>query len=176
MLSFTQVYTVKTGLGVRGHNVRFYLRLVCPIAAVVDGGGHDDHDGGEKVARHVVVLLPWVFALENLHQHEVELDPLQAHPAEGSQEKEMQNPSDDGAANLQTIDSGEFIRDSITWQLLLLCSQVTLTSTKITRKTVQDQNRESREEGNDVKLWQLARAWVLSSKSDNIIIYWRYKL
>lgn len=94
--------------------MRFYLRLVCPIAAVVDGCGHDDHYGGEKVARHVVVLLPRVFTLKDLHQHEVELDSLQAHPAKRSQEKEMQNPSDDGAANLQTIDWGEFIRDSIT--------------------------------------------------------------
>lgn len=69
--------------------VMIHLRLVCPIAAVVDCSGDDDDYGGEKVAGHVVVFLPRVFTLKYFHHHEVELDALQTHPAKGSQEEEM---------------------------------------------------------------------------------------
>lgn len=77
-----------------------HSRFLRPVALVVDGRGDADHDGGEEVAGHVVVLLPGVFALEDLDQHEVELDPLETHPGEGGQKEEVENPRDDGAADL----------------------------------------------------------------------------
>lgn len=84
-------------------SVRFvqpYSRFLRPVALVVDGCGHADHNGGEEVTRHVVVLLPGVFALKDLDQHEVQLDPLETHPGEGSQEEEVEDPGDDGTPNL----------------------------------------------------------------------------
>lgn len=77
-----------------------HSRFLRPVALVVDGRGDADHNGGEEVTGHVVVLLPGVFALEDLHQHEVQLDPLETHPGEGSQEEEVEDPGDDGAPHL----------------------------------------------------------------------------
>lgn len=76
-------------------------RLLGPVALVVDGCRDADDDGGEEVAGHVVVLFPGVFALEYFYKHEVQLDPLKTHPGEGSQEEEVQDPRDDGAADLR---------------------------------------------------------------------------
>lgn len=86
---------------------KLHLRFLGPVAAVVDGRGDAHHDGGEEVTRHVVVLFPRVFALEDLHEHEVQLDPLETHPGEGSQEEEVQDPRDDGASNLCQNNSKE---------------------------------------------------------------------
>lgn len=78
-----------------------HLRFVSPVAPVVDSRGDADHDGREEVTRHVVVLFPRVLALEDLHQHEVQLDPLKTHPGEGGQEEEVEDPRDDGASDLR---------------------------------------------------------------------------
>lgn len=77
-----------------------HSRFLGPIALVVDCCGDGNHNGREEVTRHVVVLLPRVFALEDLHEHEVQLDPLETHPGEGCQEEEVEDPSNDGTSNL----------------------------------------------------------------------------
>lgn len=80
--------------------VQPHSRFLRPVALVVDGCGDADHNGGEEVTGHVVVLLPGVFTLKDLDQHEVQLDSLEAHPGEGSQEEEVEDPGDDGAPDL----------------------------------------------------------------------------
>lgn len=80
--------------------VQPHSRFLRPVALVVDGCGDADHNGREEVTGHVVVLLPGVFALKDLDQHEVQLDPLEAHPGEGSQEEEVEDPGDDGTTDL----------------------------------------------------------------------------
>lgn len=77
-----------------------HSRFLRPVALVVDGCGDADHNGREEVTGHVVVLLAGVFALKDLDQHEVQLDPLEAHPGEGSQEEEVEDPGDDGTTDL----------------------------------------------------------------------------
>lgn len=84
----------------RRHAGSGYSRFFGPIALVVDSCGDGNHNGREKVTRDVVVLLPRVFALEDLHEHEVQLDPLKTHPGEGCQEKEVEDPGNDGTSNL----------------------------------------------------------------------------
>lgn len=79
---------------------KLHSRFLCPIALVVDSCGDADHNGREEVTRDVVVLLSGVFALKDLHQHEVQLNPLETHPGERGQEEEVEDPSDDGAPNL----------------------------------------------------------------------------
>lgn len=79
---------------------KLHSRFLGPIALVVDSCGDADHNGREEVTRHVVVLLSGVFALKDLHQHEVQLNPLETHPGERGQEEEVEDPSDDGAPNL----------------------------------------------------------------------------
>ena len=78
-----------------------HLRLLSPVAAVVDGCGDDHHQGREEVPGRVVVLPAGELALKHLHQHEVQLHALQTHPGEGRQEEEVEDPSDDGAHQLQ---------------------------------------------------------------------------
>lgn len=75
-------------------------RFLGPVALVVDSRGHGNHNGREEVTRDVVVLLPRVFALKDLHEHEVQLDPFQTHPGEGCQEEEVEDTGNDGASNL----------------------------------------------------------------------------
>ncbi len=79
---------------------KLHLRRLGAVAAVVDSCGDGDHDGREEVTRHVVVFFPRVFAFKDLHEHEVQLDPLKTHPGEGRQEEEVENPSDDCTSNL----------------------------------------------------------------------------
>lgn len=70
------------------------------IAPVVDGCGDAHHQGRGEVPRDVVVLPARELALEHVHQHEVQLHPLQTHPSEGRQEAEVQNAGDDGTHQL----------------------------------------------------------------------------
>lgn len=44
-----------------------HSRFLGPIALVVDSRGDGNHNGREEVTRDVVVLLPRVFALKDLH-------------------------------------------------------------------------------------------------------------
>lgn len=77
-----------------------HLRPLCAVAHVVDGRW-DAHDhSGDEVAGEVVVLPAWELALEDLHQHEVELHALQTHPGEGSEKAEVEDTGDDGAQQL----------------------------------------------------------------------------
>lgn len=102
--------------------VRSHSRFLRPVALVVDGCGDADHNGGEEVTGHVVVLLPGVLALKDLDQHEVQLDPLQAHPGEGRQEEEVEDSGDDGAADLgvRRSEGGEIMGSiSIRWRAFI---------------------------------------------------------
>lgn len=102
--------------------VRSHSRFLRPVALVVDGCGDADHNGGEEVTGHVVVLLPGVLALKDLDQHEVQLDPLQAHPGEGRQEEEVEDSGDDGAADLEVrrSEGGEIMGSiSIRWRAFI---------------------------------------------------------
>lgn len=77
-----------------------HSRFLSPIAPVVDCSGHADHYGWEKVARHIVVLFTRVFTFKDLHKHKIQLDTFQTHPGEGRQEKEMEDPRNDGTSDL----------------------------------------------------------------------------
>lgn len=89
---------------------KLHSRFLRPVALVVDSCGDADHNGREEVTRHVVVLFPWVFALKDLDEHEVQLDPLKTHPGEGSQEEEVEDTSDDGASDLGFRQSKKYSR------------------------------------------------------------------
>jgi len=82
-------------LGSRGH-----LRPLRAVAPVVDGGRDAHHRRRDEVPGDVVVLPARELALEHLHQHEVQLHGLQAHPGERRQEAEVEHAGDDGAHQL----------------------------------------------------------------------------
>lgn len=63
--------------------------FICAVTPVVYRCWHSHDERGHPVADQVEVFPPWVLALENLHQHDVELHSLQEHPGEGGQEEEM---------------------------------------------------------------------------------------
>lgn len=81
-----------------------HVRFLGPIAPVVYGCRDAHHQCRKAVSTQIVVLFAGVLALEDLHQHEIELHTLQTHPGEGSQEEEMQKASKDGTGNLRVTD------------------------------------------------------------------------
>lgn len=66
-----------------------YSHFVCPIAPVVDCRGHGHDERRHPIAHQIKVLPTGMFALENLHQHDIQLHPFQKHPGEGRQEEEV---------------------------------------------------------------------------------------
>ena len=52
------------------------------------------------VSGGVVAAQTWSFRLEDLNQHDVQLDALHAHPAERRQEEIVQETGDDGTQDL----------------------------------------------------------------------------
>lgn len=88
-------------------NIQSRLRLLGPVAPVVDRGGHTHDHSGEEISRHVEIPPAWIFALKDLHQHQIELNPLQTHPSERRQEKVMENSCDYGAGHLRNKGEGQ---------------------------------------------------------------------
>ena len=78
-----------------------HSHFVCAIAPVVHCCWYGHNQCRHAIADQIEVLPPGVFALENLHQHDVELHPLQEHPGESCQEEEVQEGSKDGTGNLR---------------------------------------------------------------------------
>ena len=76
------------------------------VAAGKDAGGDGDDDGGDAVAEEVVPADPRALGLEDLDQHDVELDPLQTHPGKGGQEGEVQHARDDRTQHLPRVHTG----------------------------------------------------------------------
>lgn len=83
-------------------NAKPHSHFVRAIAPVVHCCWHSHDQCRHAVADQIEVLPPGVFTLKNLHQHDVELHPLQEHPGESRQEEEVQEGSKDSTGNLQT--------------------------------------------------------------------------
>lgn len=77
-----------------------YLHPVGAVATVVHGCRHGHDERGYAVAHQVEVASARVLALEHLHQHDVELHPLQEHPRERRQEEEVEESGEDSTGNL----------------------------------------------------------------------------
>lgn len=77
-----------------------YSHSVCPVAAVIHGGGHGHDQRRDAVAHQIEVAPAGMLALKHLHQHDVELHALQEHPGESSQEEEVQEGGEDGTGDL----------------------------------------------------------------------------
>lgn len=86
------------------NNTAPHSRSLSAVASVVDGGGDAHHGGGDEVTRQVVILPARELALEDLHQHEVELHALQAHPGERGKEAEVEHAGDQGTHQLRGAD------------------------------------------------------------------------
>lgn len=74
--------------------------FVRAVAPVVHCCWHGHNQRRHAVPHQIEILPPGVLALKNLHQHDVELHPLQEHPGESCQEEEVQEGSKDGTGNL----------------------------------------------------------------------------
>lgn len=77
-----------------------YSHSLRAIASVVHGGRYGHDKSRDAVARQVEVALAGMFALKDLHQHDVELHAFQEHPRERRQEEEMQQSGKHGADDL----------------------------------------------------------------------------
>ena len=77
-----------------------HSHFVRAVAPVVHRCWYGHNQCRHAVANQIEILPPGVFTLKNLHQHDVELHPLQEHPGESRQEEEVQEGSKDGTGNL----------------------------------------------------------------------------
>lgn len=81
-------------------SAKSHSHFVCAIASVVHRCWYSHNQCRHAIANQIEILPPGVFTLKNLHEHDVELHPLQEHPGESCQEEEVQEGSKDGTGNL----------------------------------------------------------------------------
>lgn len=124
-------YKAPNEVGVKSEPT-YFVRAVAPV---VHRCRHGHNQRRHAVPDQIEVLPPGVLALKNLHQHDVELHPLQEHPGESCQEEEVQEGSKDGTGNrlVSAVDADEeeeLCHEEADAQVLVNRVAVTLQSTE----------------------------------------------